>query len=157
MKLKTLMLTLAFLLSGQAIAQNSESKPAEAAPAAAAPAEAAPAAEAPKAASTTDEETGVAAYYGKKFAGRRTASGQRFNPNAMTAAHRTLPFGTKVRVTNTKNKRKVVVVINDRGPTSQDRIIDVSYAAAKKLGLVKSGLGEVKIEVVGKQKLKGKQ
>lgn len=125
------------------------------APAAATPA--APAVVAPAAApdkkataATGDVETGKAVYYGRKFAGRRTASGQRFNPAAMTAAHNTLPFGTKVKVTNTKNNRSVVVVINDRGPSTPGRIIDVSAAAAKKLGFIRAGIAEVKVEVVGK-------
>lgn len=89
---------------------------------------------------------GVAAWYGHKFAGRRTASGKRFNPNAMTAAHPTLPFGTRVNVTNTRNNRNVLVTINDRGPTSPKRMLDVSVAAAKKLGFVRAGLTEVKLE-----------
>ena len=90
---------------------------------------------------------GVAAWYGHKFAGRRTASGKRFNPNAMTAAHPTLPFGTRVNVTNTRNNRNVLVTINDRGPTSPKRMLDVSVAAAKKLGFVRAGLTEVKLEI----------
>lgn len=90
---------------------------------------------------------GIAAWYGHKFAGRRTASGKHFNPNAMTAAHPTLPFGTRVNVTNTRNNKSVVVTINDRGPTSPKRMLDVSVAAAKKLGFVRAGLTEVKLEI----------
>ena len=90
---------------------------------------------------------GVAAWYGHKFAGRRTASGKRFNPNALTAAHPTLPFGTRVNVTNTRNNRSVLVTINDRGPTSPKRMLDVSAAAAKKLGFVRAGLTDVKLEI----------
>lgn len=138
-------------------AQAQDNKPVDATPAAETAAPAAAPVEQAAPAAAADADTGIAAYYGKKFAGRKTASGQRFNPNAMTAAHRTLPFGTKVRVTNTKNNRKAVVIINDRGPSTQDRIIDVSYAAAKKLGLLKSGLAEVKVEVIGKTKLKGRK
>ncbi|RTW47501.1 septal ring lytic transglycosylase RlpA family protein, partial [Pseudomonas aeruginosa] len=70
-------------------------------------------------------DTGEASYYGSRHAGLRTASGERYNPNAMTAAHRTLPFGTRVRVTNLDNRRSVVVRINDRGPFRRGRIIDV--------------------------------
>ena len=90
---------------------------------------------------------GVAAWYGHNFAGRRTASGKRFNPNALTAAHPTLPFGTRVNIINTKNNRSVVVTINDRGPTSPRRMLDVSVAAAKKLDFVRAGLTDVKLEI----------
>jgi rare lipoprotein A len=93
--------------------------------------------------------SGTAAWYGRKFNGRRTASGQRFNAGAMTAAHPSLAFGTRVRVTNTSNKRSVVVVINDRGPTTPGRILDVSQAAAKKLGFTRAGTAQVTLEVVG--------
>jgi len=79
---------------------------------------------------STSSETGRLAWYGKRFAGPRTASGQRFNPGALTKAHRTLPFGTKVKVNNVANSRSVVVRVNDRGPTRPDRIGDVSQAAA---------------------------
>lgn len=121
-----------------------------------------PAAEAAKPAATLaataaaagDATSGTAAWYGRKFAGRRTASGQRFNPHAMTAAHPTLAFGTRVKVTNTKNNRSVVVTINDRGPSSPGRIIDVTQAAAKKLGFIRAGLTEVGLEIVGKRALK---
>ena len=105
---------------------------------------------APMAAAAAGEmETGTAAWYGRKFAGRRTASGQSFNPNALTAAHKPLPFGTRVKVTNGRNNRSVVVTINDRGPTAANRVIDVSQAVARKLGFVRAGLTEVKLEVVG--------
>ena len=115
-----------------------------------APASVESAAEAPMAAKEMvgDEMQGIAAWYGRKFSGRRTASGKRFNPNAMTAAHRTLPFGTKVKVTNMSNERSVVVIINDRGPTSRARMLDVSRAAARKLGFQRAGLTEVKLEMV---------
>jgi len=98
-----------------------------------------------------DAMSGTAAWYGRKFAGRKTASGKRFNPNAMTAAHPSLAFGTRVKVTNTKNKRSAVVVITDRGPTTPGRVIDVSQAAAKKLGFIRAGLTDVTLEVVGKK------
>ena len=94
--------------------------------------------------------SGKAAWYGAKFNGRKTASGQPFNAAALTAAHPSLPFGSRVKVTNTQNKRSVVVTINDRGPTTPGRIIDVSHAAAQKLGLLKTGTADVNLEVVGK-------
>lgn len=91
--------------------------------------------------------TGIASYYAAKFHGRRTASGEIFNTNAMTAAHLTLPFGTKLKVTNLKNGQSVVVRVNDRGPHVRGRIIDLSVAAAKKIGLVHAGTTRVKLEV----------
>lgn len=95
-------------------------------------------------------ERGRASYYGKRFHGRKTASGERFDMNALTAAHRTLPFGTMVRVTNAGNGRSVVVKVNDRGPFGdRSRIIDVSQAAAEALGMLQAGIAEVVLEVVG--------
>jgi len=94
-------------------------------------------------------ETGQLAWYGRKFSGRRTASGERFNPNAMTMSHKTLPFGTRVKVTNLENQRSVTVRVNDRGPTQPDRIADVSHAAARKLGMTKAGIVDGQLEVVG--------
>ena len=91
---------------------------------------------------------GLASWYGKKFHGRKTASGERFNMFAMTGAHRSLPFATYVRVTNLKNKKTVIIKINDRGPFSKHRLIDVSYAAAVKLGFTAAGTARVKIEAV---------
>lgn len=93
---------------------------------------------------------GIASFYGYDFSGNRTASGQRFNPEGMTAAHRSLPFGTKVRVTNTRNGRSVVLRINDRGPFIRGRVIDVSTGAARILGMMGSGVAPVHIEVLGK-------
>ncbi|MEH2290779.1 septal ring lytic transglycosylase RlpA family protein [Nostoc sp.] len=93
---------------------------------------------------------GMASYYGYDGSGNRTASGQRFNPEEMTAAHRSLPFGTQVRVTNTRNGRSVVLRINDRGPYIRGRIIDVSAGAARILGMMGSGVAPVNIEVLGK-------
>ena len=92
---------------------------------------------------------GVASYYGRKFDGRRTASGERFDMDAMTAAHRTLPFGSKVRVTNPANGRSVVVRINDRGPFTRGRLIDLSRSAAERIGLVARGHGEVQLALLG--------
>lgn len=91
---------------------------------------------------------GMASYYGRQFDGRRTASGERFDMDALTAAHRTLPFGSKVRVTNAANGRSVVVRINDRGPFHGNRVIDVSHAAAQRLGLIAPGSGRVKLALL---------
>jgi rare lipoprotein A len=91
-------------------------------------------------------ETGVASWYGKKFHGRTTASGERYDMHDMTAAHPTLPFGVHATVTNLENGRSVKVKINDRGPFVKGRIIDVSYAAAKKLGIVEQGVARVRVE-----------
>ena len=89
---------------------------------------------------------GTASYYGKAHHGKRTASGERFNLNALTAAHRTLPFGTRVKVTNLDNGRSVVVRINDRGPFRRGRIIDLSRAAAEQLNMLRSGTAPVRLE-----------
>lgn len=86
----------------------------------------------------------------------RTASGERANPNAMTAAHRTLPFGTRVKVVNLVNRRSVVVRINDRGPFIRGRIIDVSKAAARKLGMVATGTASVRISASSGKRLGGR-
>lgn len=92
--------------------------------------------------------SGVASYYGKRFAGRRTASGETFNPQQLTAAHKTLPFGTKVLVTNPRSGKSVTVRINDRGPYAHGRSIDLSRAAAEQIGLVARGHGTVEMAVV---------
>jgi rare lipoprotein A len=94
-------------------------------------------------------ERGVASWYGKKFHGRTTSSGEVYDMYAPTAAHRILPFGTVVQVTNLTNGRKTVVTINDRGPFVKDRIIDLSQKAALDVGLVGPGTAPVEIEVVG--------
>lgn len=91
---------------------------------------------------------GTASYYGKKFHGKKTANGETYNMYALTAAHKTLPLGTMVKVTNIANKKSIIVRINDRGPYIQGRIIDLSYAAAKKLDYVGNGTAEVKIKVL---------
>ena len=88
----------------------------------------------------------LATYYGQEFAGRRTASGEKFNPGAMTAAHRTLPFGTRVRVTNSRNGRSIIVRINDRGPFVKGRAIDLSSGAARAIGMASTG--NVRMEVI---------
>jgi rare lipoprotein A len=90
---------------------------------------------------------GEASYYADKFNGRPTASGEAYDPNALTAAHRTLPFGTRVRVTDVVSGRSVVVRINDRGPWRKQRVIDLSRAAARKLGLIQRGIGQVQLSV----------
>jgi rare lipoprotein A len=89
---------------------------------------------------------GEASFYGRELAGNRTASGERFNPQALTAAHRTLPMGTKLRVTNKANGRSVIVRINDRGPFSGGRIIDISLAAAQEIRMIGSGKAMVRLE-----------
>ena len=92
--------------------------------------------------------SGVASYYGAKFHGRRTASGQAFNMHAMTAAHKTLPFGTRVLVTNPRTGKSVTVTINDRGPYAHGRTIDLSKAAATEIGLVQRGHGTVELAII---------
>ncbi len=91
---------------------------------------------------------GVASWYGPGFHGRTTASGEVFNTNQMTAAHKTLPFGTQVRVTNLNNGRSVVVRINDRGPYHGSRVIDLSRAAAERIDMIQNGTASVRIEVL---------
>jgi rare lipoprotein A len=90
-------------------------------------------------------EIGLASYYADRFHGRRTASGERYDRHAYTAAHRRLPFGTKVQVTRLDNGETVAVHINDRGPFVKGRVIDLSYAAAKRLGMLRRGVVRVKI------------
>jgi rare lipoprotein A len=91
---------------------------------------------------------GVASYYAGEFNGRKTASGEVYDMNDMTAAHRTLPFGTKVKVTDIDTGRSVVVRINDRGPFKDDRLIDLSLGAAKQLGLIPLGTGHVILQIL---------
>lgn len=91
---------------------------------------------------------GMASYYGSEFTGSRTANGERFDPGALTAAHRSLSFHTRVAVTNLANGKEVVVRINDRGPWGKSRIIDISYAAAKEIGMHRSGTARVKLELL---------
>ncbi|MBL4719349.1 MAG: septal ring lytic transglycosylase RlpA family protein [Erythrobacter sp.] len=92
--------------------------------------------------------TGVASYYGRRFHGRLTANGERFDMHAMTAAHRTLPFGSLVEVTNPRTGKRVTVRINDRGPFHGNRVIDVSRAAATELGLIGRGHGTVELALL---------
>ena len=91
-------------------------------------------------------QTGKASYYGKRFNGRKTASGERFSNSKLTAAHKTLPFGTKVKVTNLKNGKSVKVRVNDRGPFVAGRIVDLSAKAARKIDLIEDGVGAVKVQ-----------
>jgi rare lipoprotein A len=104
----------------------------------------------PAAATDSSTVSGEASYYASKFEGRRTASGEPYRGSAMTAAHRTLPFGTRVRVTNPRNGRSVVVRINDRGPFHPRRVIDVSRTAAVELGILRRGRDLVELEVLGR-------
>lgn len=96
------------------------------------------------------KQAGVASWYGPKWHGRKTANGERFDMNSMTAAHRSLPFGTLVKVTNERNGRECVVRINNRGPFSKSRILDLSKGAASALGMVNSGVAKVRCEVIGR-------
>ena len=97
----------------------------------------------------TKSYRGLASYYADKYQGRRTSSGEVFDQQKLTAAHKSLPFGTKLKVTNPDNGRSVVVTINDRGPFVRGRVIDLSKAAASKIGLISKGVGTVVIERVG--------
>ncbi|HKX79642.1 MAG TPA: septal ring lytic transglycosylase RlpA family protein [Novosphingobium sp.] len=92
--------------------------------------------------------TGTASFYGAAFAGKPTASGERFDPAGLTAAHRSLPFGSKVRVTNRTNGQSVVVRINDRGPFHGNRLIDLSHEAARRIGIVSRGSGSVELALL---------
>lgn len=94
------------------------------------------------------EEKGVASWYGRKFNKRRTSSGERFNMYKMTAAHKTLPLSTYVQVTNLRNGKHVIVRVNDRGPFTSNRLIDLSYAAAKKLGMLHRGTTPVSVKSI---------
>jgi rare lipoprotein A len=93
-------------------------------------------------------EVGIASWYGPRFQGRRTSSGEKFNQHEMTAAHKSLPFGSRVRVTNVESGQSVEVRITDRGPRSPKRIIDVSSAAANAIGLKRPGLGVVQVDLL---------
>ena len=105
---------------------------------------------APRASRSSDVRTrhrgNIASYYASRFHGRSTASGNPYDENELTAAHRTLPFGTRVRVTNLMNARSVVVMVTDRGPFAAGRVIDVSRRAARQLGFLRRGLARVRLE-----------
>jgi len=96
-----------------------------------------------------EAQEGEASYYADSLNGKQTASGEIYDKDALSAAHRSLPFGTRVKVTYLKNGQSVVVVINDRGPYAKDRIIDLSAAAAKRIGLIEAGHGRVRLEITG--------
>ncbi len=96
-------------------------------------------------------QLGVASWYGKFFEGRATASGEPFDPHQLTCAHRTLPLGSVLRVTNLRNHKSVIVTVNDRGPVPEDRVIDLSKAAANVLDFTDQGLAPVKVELIGPQ------
>ena len=93
-------------------------------------------------------KSGMASWYGSVLQGHRTASGRRFDENELTAAHRTLPFGSKVKVTDLRNKRSVIVTITDRGVLFPERVIDLSFAAARELRMVKMGVDPVRLELI---------
>jgi len=97
---------------------------------------------------TLAREVGIGSWYGARFQGRKTSSGERFNQHALTAAHRTLPFGSRVRVTNVETGQSVEVRITDRGPRSPKRIIDISHAAATEIGLKRQGVGVVQVDLL---------
>ena len=103
---------------------------------------------APKAIEATKSELGLASWYGEEFEGNPTASGEIYDMNELTAAHRTLPLGTRIRVTNLRNQRSLIVRINDRGPFIENRFLDLSMAAARKLGFKGAGLALVRAEVI---------
>ncbi len=94
------------------------------------------------------DETGTASYYGARHHGKHTASGEPFDQHGLTAAHRQLPFGTRVQVTNLANDKSVVVRINDRGPHTRGRLIDVSRAAAQQLDMLQSGTAKVRVQAL---------
>ena len=98
-----------------------------------------------------DSKTVTASFYSTRYNGRRTASGQRFSSSSLTAAHRSLPFGTRVKLTNVKNNRSVVVRVTDRGPFVKGREISVTRLAARRLGFIRAGTTEVTMEVLGTQ------
>jgi len=93
-------------------------------------------------------QTGIASYYGRRFHGKKTSNGEKFNMWALTAAHKTIPVNSKVKVTNLSNKKSVIVRINDHGPHAKGRIIDLSRAAAAQIGMIEKGTARVKVEVI---------
>ncbi len=97
------------------------------------------------------DEVGIASWYGRDFHGRRTANGERYDMHALSAAHKTLPMPTLVRVTNLENGRSVIVRVNDRGPFARGRLIDLSYAAARQLGFVEKGTARVRVQTLDRE------
>lgn len=100
-------------------------------------------------AAAQDVKQGKASYYGNQFHGRRTSSGEKYHRDSLTCAHRTLPFGTLLKVRNTANDREVIVKVTDRGPYAGGRIVDLSLAAAREIGMVGSGVARVEVENLG--------
>jgi rare lipoprotein A len=100
--------------------------------------------------SAASQMQGSVSFYGRAFAGRKTANGERFDPSGFTMAHRTLPFGTLVRVIHLKNKKSVIVRVNDRGPFTKGRVGDLSFAAAQQIGMVHHGVAQVTLSIVKK-------
>lgn len=152
---RTLAVLLGLVVSTGALAQTTPASPAAPAAPATAPAAPSPAAAtsaSPPAAAApaakNDGMEGLAAVYSSKLEGRKTASGQVFRQAKLTAAHPTLPFGTRVKITNTKNDKSVEVTINDRGPTQPGRVVDLSRTAAAKIGIGANSMAPVKVEVV---------
>ena len=97
-------------------------------------------------------EEGKASYYSNKLAGRKMANGEKYNPKKLTAAHKTLPFGTRIKVTNVETRQSVKVKVTDRGPFTPGRIVDLSYSAADKLDIIKAGVAPVKLKVIKTKK-----
>jgi rare lipoprotein A len=148
--LRTAAAVLTLACTSLAYAAEDAKKPASAqTPAVTAPAAAPAAVPSPAPVTAPATETGLAAVYSDRLNGNRTASGQIYDRNKLTAAHKTLPFGTQVKITNVKNQKTVTVRINDRGPTQAGRILDISPRAAKALGIRPTGMAEVTAEVVG--------
>lgn len=97
-------------------------------------------------------EEGKASYYSNKLAGRKMANGEKYNPKKLTAAHKTLPFGTRIKVTNLETRKSVKVKVTDRGPFAPGRIVDLSYSAANKVDMIQAGVAPVKLKVVKNKK-----
>ncbi len=146
---RLLWLVLVVVVSGCATARATAPPSAPAPPRAAVPPPSPPRLPGPD--SGAFEQTGVASWYGRQHHGKRTASGEAYDMNGLTAAHRTLPLGTRVRVTNLDNGRSVDVRINDRGPFAGNRLIDLSYAAARRLGAVGVGVFRVGLKTLADQ------
>lgn len=104
-------------------------------------------------ATTEDQFGGVCSYYGQKFHGKKTASGEVFDMYALTAAHPSLPFGTKLEILNVANNKKVIVIVNDRGPFVKNRVLDLSYAAADEIDMIKTGTAEIVAKVIYKPEI----
>ncbi|MFC5271010.1 septal ring lytic transglycosylase RlpA family protein [Adhaeribacter terreus] len=101
---------------------------------------------------STYTETGKASFYSNKLKGRKMANGDKYRPGKLTAAHKTLPFGTRLKVTNLDTHKSVKVKVTDRGPFAPGRVVDLSYKAANKVDMIKAGVAPVKIKVIGKKK-----